>query len=1060
MKKIFVVLFAIVSSYLSSQNTNSTCANAAPFCANGSSGLTFPAVTSTPASAAQVGPSYGCLSSQPNPSWYYLQISTPGTLDILIQGTLTTSPTGPGQDVDFICWGPFSSLAGICNSLTVGNTIDCSYSGSYTETLNIPNGLAGEYYLVLITNFANVQQNILFQQYAGTGSTNCGLLANNSVICAGSNATVLASNSGNLGNPSYSIQPGGLTNSTGTFIVNPVTTTNYTVFVTGTNNLNATVTQTAVSSVTVNPQPSAVPTTTQSTCTSTLSAFNLGLTFNPPTPVPSYTINWSPVPGGVSNPTQVASSGAIAGGLYTATITANGGCATVASFSINPQPAIPVFTITPFGNTFTVTCAQPTVVLTTSDPNYNYTWNGPTAPQTGVTGQFDINSLGTWSVTATDQISNCTKVHTFTVSQNTSVPTLTVGPLFQTITCSLSAVTTVTATSNPTLNIQHDILSPFGGSFTANSYTAVYAPSAPGTYTSILTNMINGCKAQKTFTVASGGGFPTFTVTSPSIPGVAGIAGNFTLGCGTHSVININIVNAQTTNSLGIGNGGVASCTLIPPLTTTYSTSVGATSYTAAIPGTWTVIAKDPTSGCETKVPISVIQNTFGPQIEVTQLTTTLTCFTPTVQLQGLSTNTTVTFNWQTPSGNQAGGNLSVFGNGVPSNSTVATYILTGTDPNNTCKSTTAIPVYQNMFQPSVAIAANTKTLTCITSSVTLSNNSKVTSPSNFPTSNVVQGILWQGPPPQDDLQLSSSYVAGIAGIYTLTGKDETNGCIGQGTFEVIDGKFFPVVNNPIAPSDFFLDCGNKNVKIWVNVTDRSDLKITGSWISVGTSTLSEKIDSAFVTVPGEYKVTITNTVNGCATSASAKVVTGTLTSKFVPDVITGYAPLTVNFNNTSASSSSTTPSSSITTVWNFGNGTSSVTPASSVTPTTIYNQPGTYTVVAYSSKGACQSTYLKTIVVDIPSKLEVPNVFTPNDDGSNDLFFVRSANLSEISALIYDRWGHKIYEITSSTGNIAWDGKNQVGKEVAEGTYFYIITAKGKDGKDYDTKGTVNLYR
>jgi gliding motility-associated-like protein len=111
-------------------------------------------------------------------------------------------------------------------------------------------------------------------------------------------------------------------------------------------------------------------------------------------------------------------------------------------------------------------------------------------------------------------------------------------------------------------------------------------------------------------------------------------------------------------------------------------------------------------------------------------------------------------------------------------------------------------------------------------------------------------------------------------------------------------------------------------------------------------------------------------------------------------------------------------------------------------------------------SKGNCQDIAKKIIKVDIPSKLEVPNVFTPNGDGSNDIFFLSAANLTEITALIFDRWGNKVYELTSNTGNIAWDGKNQTGKDVAEGTYFYVITAKGKDDEAYSTKGNLSLYR
>ena len=111
-------------------------------------------------------------------------------------------------------------------------------------------------------------------------------------------------------------------------------------------------------------------------------------------------------------------------------------------------------------------------------------------------------------------------------------------------------------------------------------------------------------------------------------------------------------------------------------------------------------------------------------------------------------------------------------------------------------------------------------------------------------------------------------------------------------------------------------------------------------------------------------------------------------------------------------------------------------------------------------SKGACLDTIYKIIRVDIPSKLEVPNVFTPNGDGSNDIFFLKTTNLLEITAFIFDRWGNKVYEVTSSTGNIAWDGKNLNGKDCSVGTYFYIIKATGKDSKAYETKGSVSLFR
>ncbi len=275
MKKTLLFLLLLAAFY---SNAQTSCASALPFCAGGVSGITFPATTSTPAATAENGPDYGCLGSEPNPAWYYLQIGASGSLDILIQGQIGT---GVGQDVDFICWGPFNTLAGICNSLTATFSVDCSYSGSPTETLNITNGITGQYYMVLITNFANVQQNIIFTQTGGTGNTNCSLLTNNAAICAGNSTTLVATNSSSLTNPTYSIQPGGATNTTGSFVVSPLATTDYTLFISGGSPSSGVITQTAVSTVTVNSQPSAAPTSTQTSCTSTVNGFDLNPSFNP-----------------------------------------------------------------------------------------------------------------------------------------------------------------------------------------------------------------------------------------------------------------------------------------------------------------------------------------------------------------------------------------------------------------------------------------------------------------------------------------------------------------------------------------------------------------------------------------------------------------------------------------------------------------------------------------------------------------------------------------------------------------------------------------------------------
>ncbi|MEO1434989.1 MAG: gliding motility-associated C-terminal domain-containing protein [Bacteroidota bacterium] len=171
------------------------CVNIQGFCSD--SGISFPASTNT---VAEGGNQYGCLGSQPNPAWYYLQIDNPGDIEILITNTNSV-------DVDFIVWGPFASLPtalASCGSLTAGvdffdcdsftstcsngvpcnstnpcpsgQAVDCSFNPQANEVIDIPNALAGEVYILLITNFSGLATDIQALQISGTGSTNCDIV--------------------------------------------------------------------------------------------------------------------------------------------------------------------------------------------------------------------------------------------------------------------------------------------------------------------------------------------------------------------------------------------------------------------------------------------------------------------------------------------------------------------------------------------------------------------------------------------------------------------------------------------------------------------------------------------------------------------------------------------------------------------------------------------------------------------------------------------------------------------------------------------------------------------
>lgn len=178
-----------------------SCHKSLPFCTG--TVYEFPAGVNT--GNPESGPNYGCLGSvRPNPAWYHMKIKDPGDITIRMDGVPSS---GYKLDIDFALWGPFTDpvspctaqLTANCNSCPnntsnssfypSGNLHDCSYSGNSYEIAHIRNGKAGEYYLLLITNYENEPGIITFKKTAGNGTTDCSILpppaSNNSPLCVG-----------------------------------------------------------------------------------------------------------------------------------------------------------------------------------------------------------------------------------------------------------------------------------------------------------------------------------------------------------------------------------------------------------------------------------------------------------------------------------------------------------------------------------------------------------------------------------------------------------------------------------------------------------------------------------------------------------------------------------------------------------------------------------------------------------------------------------------------------------------------------------------------------------
>ena len=137
---------------------------------------------------------------------------------------------------------------------------------------------------------------------------------------------------------------------------------------------------------------------------------------------------------------------------------------------------------------------------------------------------------------------------------------------------------------------------------------------------------------------------------------------------------------------------------------------------------------------------------------------------------------------------------------------------------------------------------------------------------------------------------------------------------------------------------------------------------------------------------------------------------------------------------------------------WNFGDGQGSVTQ----NPAHIYEDNGdAYNVtLQVTAANGCMASL--TQIIEIFQDIAVPNIITPNGDGTNDFFLIKTAGIKSYDLVIVNRWGNTVFK--SSDPTVIWDGKSD-GQPVAEGVYFYKLKASSAS-KEYNYQGNVTVVR
>lgn len=138
--------------------------------------------------------------------------------------------------------------------------------------------------------------------------------------------------------------------------------------------------------------------------------------------------------------------------------------------------------------------------------------------------------------------------------------------------------------------------------------------------------------------------------------------------------------------------------------------------------------------------------------------------------------------------------------------------------------------------------------------------------------------------------------------------------------------------------------------------------------------------------------------------------------------------------------------------IWDFGDGSGSAAQAPSHTYSGI--EDSYLVILEVTNANGCVGQGSK--VVELFSEIVVPNIFTPDNDGINDVFYIKAIGVKNYDLQIFNRWGNLVF--TSNSPNVIWDGRSD-GKLMEEGVYFYKLKASSNT-KEYHYQGNITLIR
>jgi len=668
----------------------------------------------------------------------------------------------------------------------------------------------------------------------------------------------------------------------------------------------------------------------------------------------------------------------------------------------------------------TLVCGMNEFMLTASGTMGNdisITWTGPGMILNGDTYSPTINSEGIFTLRVENTLTGCSSTDIVEIFQDADVPTVEVSAA-NPLTCDSVSVV-LFASTDITTGVDYTWTGP--GITSANANEQYPSVSQGGDYFVTIFNPANNCTSSPGLvTVVDNSQSPEIDIVVPLDP----------LDCDTEALL----VDAS-------GSGGSGD------LSFTWTNSDGeiistASAFEITMPGIYELMVNNTMTGCTASESFMIEQDITEP-IPTVATPGIIDCNNPSIIVTGTSQSSgnNPTYNWY-----DGNGNLITSDNASLTATIAGIYTLEVINEENQCSARTETTVLSNQEPPAINISTP-EMLDCTVTEVTLSGEGSATG------SNIL--YEWQN---SSEEVIGTNLMVDVSNIgnYELIVTNTENGCSAQELVEVErNGDEIETALIVTEPSDC---TGSDNALIIFDEV----LGGTGPFsYSIGDAVLSSQ-NAYFNLSPGVYEVLVADAL-GCEWESEVIITE--------PDPLDLTIDLNLEADNSLffgdsliLNASTFVPSNQIDTlIWNQPNLIRCEDEDCYEGVVTNLFDPTNFTATLIDTSG-CTVTASVDVSIEKVREIYIPNSFSPNADGTNDIFFINGGRgIDRVKSFqVFNRWGEVVYSDINFQPNDparGWNGTFR-GKEVNPAVFVYVAEIVFIDGFEELYSGDVTVMK